>query len=169
MTTERCEECGFNGDDWTDKEALDAVRQLPARWSTATSGVEQSQAIRRPIPQTWSIAEYANHVREVLFGMRFLIDTAATASGTDLGASPPSSFEEEPRDLDLARALDRIESEATLLADRLAELTNSSWDDVVIVDGEQMDAHWVSRHAVHDATHHLMDVSRIQAALSRPC
>lgn len=81
MTTERCEECGFDGDEWTDNGALDAVRELPARWRAATFDVEQLQAVRRPIPQTWSIAEYADHVREVLFGMRFLIDTVGHSTG----------------------------------------------------------------------------------------
>jgi len=32
----------------------------------------------------WSIAEYADHVRRVLFGMRFLLDTAVTQPGTVL-------------------------------------------------------------------------------------
>ena len=31
----------------------------------------------------WSIAEYADHVREVLFGMRFVLDTALTFDGRE--------------------------------------------------------------------------------------
>jgi hypothetical protein len=46
----------------------------------------------------WSIAEYVDHVREVLFGMRFLLDTAVHDPGTDLAEPPEPSFEPEQRD-----------------------------------------------------------------------
>jgi hypothetical protein len=35
----------------------------------------------------------------------------------------------------------------------------------VIVADEAVDLHWIARHAVHDATHHLQDVTRLRANL----
>jgi hypothetical protein len=32
MPVERCSECGFDGDDWTDAAALDAIGELPERF-----------------------------------------------------------------------------------------------------------------------------------------
>ena len=49
--------------------------RLPAQWQRAVSEVDPDQLCDRPIPEMWSIAEYADHVREVLFAMRFLLDT----------------------------------------------------------------------------------------------
>jgi hypothetical protein len=69
MPVERCSECGLDGDDWTDAAVLDAVGELPERFRTATAGLGQHDAVRRPLPATWSIVEYVDHVREVLFGM----------------------------------------------------------------------------------------------------
>ena len=89
VSVERCEECGFDSDDWSDASAIAAIQRLPERWTTAVAGLTSSDQLWRPVPQMWSIAEYADHVREVLFGMRFLLDTAISQPGTDLGEAPP--------------------------------------------------------------------------------
>jgi hypothetical protein len=55
MPVERCSECGLDGDDWTDAAVLDAVGELlPERFRTATAGLGQHDAVRRPLPATWS-------------------------------------------------------------------------------------------------------------------
>ena len=166
VAVEHCDECGFDGEAWTDDAATEAIADLPSQWRRATSGLSHTDATRRPLPSTWSIAEYADHVREVLFGMRFLLESAASQPGVDLGASPDPPFDPEPRELDLQRALDGIEREARSLSRHLGSLTPPAWDHSAVVDGEAVDAHWACRHAVHDATHHLMDVDRARAALS---
>ena len=113
----------------------------------------------------WSIAEYADHVRGVLFGMRFLLDTAVTQPGSDLGNAPPSQFDPEPPFIEVDLALAGIAREATALRERLSALPPDAWISQVVSDGNYIDAHWIVRHAVHDATHHLLDVERIVAAL----
>ena len=113
----------------------------------------------------WSIAEYADHVREVLFGMRFLLETAVSQPGTDLGASPESRFDAEPRPIEVESALAGIGRESTALRESITELPAMAWESTVILDDMSVDAHWILRHAVHDATHHLLDVERLRVAL----
>lgn len=165
MVDKRCEECRFDGERWTDIEAMTAIAALPVRWRKAVSGLTSDQLHSRPIPETWSIAEYVDHVREVLFGMSFVLDTAVRQPGTDLGEPPESRFAPEPRFVDIEVALSGIESEASALRDRLAALPGSAWYSKVTVDGDEVDARWVARHAVHDATHHLLDVDRLREVL----
>jgi hypothetical protein len=165
MTVERCEECGFDGADWSDSDAIEAVRGLPRRWAEAVSAMTVEDLCRRPVERSWSVGEYADHVREVLFGMRFLLDTAVSQPGTDLGAAPESVFDPEPRVVDGERSLMGIGREAALLVEGLAALTTAEWTATVILDGEARDPRWIVRHAVHDATHHLLDVERLRAAL----
>jgi DinB superfamily len=162
---EVCTECGFDGDDWTDEEAASVIAQLPGRWSQAIDGLSLSDLRRRPIPSMWSIAEYTDHVREVLFGMRFLVDTALGDPGTDLGDSPEPRFDPEPRDIEIHSVLTALSAEAELLRDALAGARPSDWRSNVVVGDESHDLHWIARHAVHDATHHLRDVERLRAAL----
>jgi DinB superfamily len=165
MPVEVCTQCGFDGSAWSDADAISAIAPLPDRWSEAVDGLTDADVQRRPIATMWSIAEYTDHVREVLFGMRFLLDTAVGAPGTDLGKAPDPEFAPEPRQIDTDAALAGLSAEAEQLTDALASAPPSAWSNVVIVDGDVIDLHWIVRHAVHDPTHHLGDVTRIRAAL----
>jgi hypothetical protein len=162
---ERCDECGFNGEEWSDTAAISAIEVMPTRFANAVAGLSSDELLRRPVDGQWSIAEYADHVREVLFGMRFLLDLTVTQPGTDLGESPPSPFEPESRQVDIDTALVGIEREAATLLTTLSELSPNEWHSIVALDGGSVDAHWIVRHAVHDLTHHLLDVDRLRLAL----
>lgn len=162
---ELCAECGFDGRLWTDTEAVSAISELRVRWSDAVAGLTDTDLHRRPIPEMWSIAEYVDHVREVLFGMRFLLDTAVNSPGTDLGEPPETAFGPEPRVIDVGVALAGLSRETEHLADALAGTPPRIWTSTVVVSGDVLDLHWIARHAVHDPTHHLGDVARLRAAL----
>jgi hypothetical protein len=165
VVSETCDECGFNAEEWSDAEALSAIEGLPARYVNAVGGLTSDELLRRPVDNQWSIAEYADHVREVLFGMRFLLDMAITQPGTDLGESPSSPFQFEPRRIEIDAALAGIEREATSLLVSLSELSPVEWHSTVTLDRTDVDPHWISRHAVHDPTHHLLDIERLRLAL----
>ena len=165
MSVERCGECGFDSDDWTDASAIAAIQRLPVQWTTAVAGLTPSDQRRRPIHKMWSIAEYADHVREVLFGMRVLLDTAISQPGTDLGESPPPRFASQPRQIDVEAVLDGIEDEARSLGQQLSGLSVNEWILTVRFDKSSVDAHWIARHIVHDSTHHLLDIDRLRSAL----
>ena len=162
---ESCNECGFNGEEWSDAAAISAIAGLPTRFANAAAGLSSDDLLRRPVDGQWSIAEYADHVREVLFGMRFLLDIAVTQPGTDLGESPSSAFEPGPRQIDIDAALVGIEREATSLLRTFSELSPNEWHSTVTLDGANVDPHWIVRHAVHDSTHHLLDIERLRQAL----
>jgi DinB superfamily len=162
---ETCDECGFDGRAWSDAQAVDAIGGLPERWATAVEGVPEPDLQRRPIPTMWSIAEYVDHVREVLFGMRFLLDTTINDPGADLGYPPETRFAPEPRRIDVDTALALLAAEAEQLRDGLAAAPTGDWTSNVIVGGDEVDLPWIARHAVHDATHHLGDVARLRASL----
>ncbi len=160
-------ECGFDGGVWETGAALDAIESMPDRWRTAVAGLSDVDMQRRPIPDMWSIAEYADHVRETLFGMRFVLDVAVESPGTDLGEPPEPEFAPAAKPIAIATALAAIESEATQLASRLRQLAAAEWASEVGFGSRSHDVHWICRHAVHDASHHLDDVARLKVALSR--
>jgi len=162
---ETCDECGFDGRAWSDADAVGAIAGLPRRYASAVAGLADVDRQRRPIPTMWSIAEYVDHVREVLFGMRFLLDVALADPGTDLGDAPATAFEPEARAIDVDAALAGLAAEADRLSRALAGVPPNAWASRVIVDGDEVDLHWIARHAVHDPTHHLGDVARLRASL----
>jgi hypothetical protein len=162
---ERCDECGFNGAEWSDAAAISAIAGLPAQFANAVAGLRSDDLLRRPVDGQWSIAEYADHVREVLFGMRFLLDVAVTQPGIDLGDSPSSPFEPEPRQIDIDAAFVGVERETSSLLKTFSELSPKGWHSIVTLDGANVDPRWIVRHAVHDSTHHLLDMERLRLAL----
>lgn len=162
---EVCPECGFDGGTWTDADAVAAISGLPLRWSDGVDGLSLADLQRRPRPTMWSIAEYVDHVRETLFGMRFLLDTALDSSGADLGDPPEPRFDPEPRTIDVQQALAGLASEAQRLHDQLQVTPPHAWTSTVIVGGEELDVHWIARHSVHDPTHHLQDIVSLRSLL----
>lgn len=165
MPVEVCAECGFDGASWTDVDAISAIAELPDDWTQIIDGLSVPDLLRRPIPTMWSIAEYTDHVREVLFGMRFLLGTALGSPGINLGESPATRFDPEPRFVDVEQALSGLSNEAQLLSDQLQTTPQDAWKTTVIVDGDELDVRWIARHAVHDPRHHLGDVERLRASL----
>jgi hypothetical protein len=113
----------------------------------------------------WSIAEHTDHVRETVFGMRFLLDTALAEAGTSLGEPPVPRSDPEPRAIDVVVALAGFEDEVARLCERLDSITPDQWSSWVTVGSDRVDVHWIARHAVHDVTYHLGDVARLRAAL----
>jgi DinB family protein len=145
--------------------AIATIAELPARCIAAIDGLPAGDLQRRPAPDSWSIAEYVDHVRETTFGMRFILAIALEAPGTDLGEPPASRFDPEPRAVDVQTALDGLGAQAEQLHDQLEHLAAPAWESTVVVGGERVDVHWIARHAVHDATHHLTDIERLRALL----
>lgn len=165
MDVERCDECGFDGAAWTDAAAVGEIGALHERFTDALERFEPAHVTGRPLPDTWSVAEYVDHVREVLFGMRFLLDTAVTAPGSDLGDPPEPRFDPTPRAIEVADALAGLGHQAAALSTRLDALDADEWSATVVVGGDVHDAHWIARHAVHDSHHHLLDIERLRSAL----
>jgi MOSC domain-containing protein YiiM len=162
---ERCDECSFDGDRWPDQDVLTTLPIVAALWNEYIADATDDVLQTRAQAGEWSIAEYTDHVREVFFGMRFLLATALSEPDTDLGASPTPTFTAQPRTIDVERALDGLAQEGMTLALQLEGVGTAQWTAGVIVDGERVDLRWIGRHAVHDATHHLHDIGRIRQRL----
>ena len=90
---------------------------------------------RRPTAQMWSIAEYTDHVRETVFGMRFLLDIALADPGLDLGEPPQPVFEPDAREIDVEASLAGFDHEVFELCSALAGLPAQSWRLSVVVGG----------------------------------
>jgi hypothetical protein len=75
----------------------------------------------------WSIAEYLDHVRETLFGIRFLLDSALHSPGTDLRDPPEPRFDSEPNVIEVQQALRGLTSQARLLSEQLKTSPRQAW------------------------------------------
>jgi MOSC domain-containing protein YiiM len=165
QAAEQCEECSFDGDRWRDEDALSTLPIVAALWSEYLVDIAPELVQTRARAGEWSIAEYTDHVREVLFAMRFLLGTALAEPERDLGEAPTPRFSEQVRTIDIGRALAGVHEESNALARELGEIDPRDWGTGVVVDGERVDLRWIGRHAVHDVLHHLHDIARIRDRL----
>src|SRR5205807_5662672 len=63
-------------------------------------------------------------------------------------------------DESIAPVIDGLGANADRLARRATRVSAPDWARTATIDGESVSAEAVLAHAVHDATHHLMDVGR---------
>ena len=167
MTREReqCVECGFDSDLYDRADTITSQSIMPAILGAAIEGLDDASLGIRPAPDTWSIGEYLDHVRETTFSNRFAIEVARQQPGTDLGDAPEPAFTSEAKDIDVAVTLDAVRNEFDLMQQLLGSLNDDEWDNVVTVDGKATPIGWFARHVLHDAFHHLVDIGRIRYGL----
>jgi hypothetical protein len=161
MEPERCAECGFDGSRLTVGDAITALRSMRRRWGELFEDVPDDVLRKRPAPKVWSALEYAAHTRDVVamngWGMAKLLDG-------ELPEVPDIPPEDEVADhgynsLDPKAVLDELGANAERMAARAERVVGTDpWARTAASGGP--DAGYVLRHAVHDASHHLKDVSK---------
>lgn len=157
---ETCAQCRFDAAQYGLTDTLGTLRAIGPMWRQTTEGVAEDVLAARPRPDVWSAAEYAAHTAGVLEAMGRLLDAVATEDGLRLDAPPPTP---DPEVVPMGDALGRLDANATRLHDRARRIGGArspEWRHTATIGDDTIDAGWVIRHAVHDATHHLRDVSR---------
>ena len=161
MERERCDECGFDSALYDRADTISSQRIMPAVLRAAIEGLDDATMARRPDAQTWSIAEYLDHVRTTAKINHLLITAAVNTPGTDFGDAPQeAAIEPQAKEIDAERALLGIEREFHELQERLTTLED--WTGHVVFSGEAVSVDWFARHVLHDAWHHLVDIGRIR-------
>ena len=168
MAVDRCAECGFDPDDLRPADLPMAVRAFARRYraplTRSLPGEDLDDIVRRsPGPGVWSALEYGWHVVDIfrVFDDR-IRDTLAGREpdepvidweGRVAAASP--SAQREAVAADLADAADS-------LATTLAELNDDEWElPGTTGRGKQVTVAELATIAVHEGSHHLLDVGRV--------
>ena len=159
---EVCRACGFDSELYGRADAISSQRVVPAILAAATEGLDESALADRPDQATWSIVEYLDHVREVVFGNRMAIEMALREPGVDLGAPPDLGIAAERKRVDRAATLEALSGEYRLMEGLLSGLTGEQWRTSALLDGRRHSVGWFGRHVLHDGIHHLADIGRIR-------
>lgn len=153
-----CPECGLTASDIAPTDVAERVRADLPRWEDV---LRRPDARQRPAPDTWSVAEYACHVRDVyvLFGQRIQLmldeddplfadwDQDQTAIDDDYAAQLPSDVAPQlvAAGREIAAIFDSVPADAW---DRVGRRSNGSTFTVGTL----------AQYFLHDVVHHLHDV-----------
>jgi len=165
---ETCDECGFDSRAWRIRDAVSVFAALGEWWRLATDGLPGEALNARPAPGVWSALEYGLHSGLVTAVLRHGIGEVLATDGAALPAPPEgqdASDGDDPLALDPAVVVADLEREGIALAKLANRAPLDGWAHVGHSPVGDFQAEALLFHAVHDATHHWMDVGRGLAAI----
>jgi DinB family protein len=162
-----CDECGFD----FDATALDSVgetirgfgRRFRPPLLRGLAGEDLDGLVRRrPAPATWSPLEYACHVRDALALYNWRIGRTLAEDRPELPAMrrddvvTERAYNEQDRETVARELADAAER----LATRVDAVAGDQWDRCCLRDGDELSVAWMAKNAVHEGSHHLLDIGR---------
>ena len=140
VRVELCDQCGFD-----EREPRDLATAFAEVYASLERLQEHPEAGRRPEPETWSGAEYAEHCVD--------------------GADQTLAICRRAVELPESTSVGSLSEAAAATADLIGGLTDPQWD--AVTDGWSFDVsvRGAMVHLLHDLEHHLLDVRRGYAKL----
>jgi len=166
---ERCEACGFDGGAYSDGALLASLRLLGDRWEEQLSAAGEHLRTR-PDPGTWSAIEYAAHSRDVTRLHAYGVEQALTGAEPTFPVVSDDAIEAAAvayGDADPDEVLDALARAASRLAQLADDAGEHTWTRGLTVGETRSDVRRLLEHALHDSHHHLLDVDRGLAAITR--
>jgi hypothetical protein len=160
-----CPQCGLDARSVAGEDIPAVLRANAAGWQRALAASADPAA--RPAPGTWSPAEYACHVRDLLVLCEPRLDLMLTqhdpvfANWDQDAAVLAGRYREQPAEPVAAG----IAGAAATAADRFGRLTGAQWQRPARRgDGVRYTVLTFGRNLVHEAVHHLVDVTGVRYA-----
>jgi hypothetical protein len=161
-----CAECGMSYPGTDLEVAVRALRSVPADVRAAALAVPAAHRRMRPDPATWSVVEYACHVRDVFASFTIRLHRIGTE---DVPALEPMFADLRAarfryNDADLDAVLAELDGNVAGFLDEIAATTG--WDRTATRrPGELRTARWLVRHGLHEARHHTRDITAVGRAV----
>ena len=167
MSDSRCEECGFDYEALDPPDIPDSLRAFAKRYRAPLSrflpGEDGDSVVRqRPAPEVWSALEYAAHVRDVFANYDRWIGQCLAEQGQVLEGPGPDELAAAGRynEDDPAAVAEAVGANAERLAATVAAVPADGWDRAGVRRGEERSVLLMARRAVHEGSHHLLDIGR---------
>jgi hypothetical protein len=153
-----CPECGFDASTVTPSTVPGTVTNMLPRWRAA---LRRPDVAERPDEATWSVLEYASHVRDVfsLFDRRLnqmLTEDNARFENWD---QDKTAIEKDYANADPAVVSSELTAEGHQVAESFAGVRQDQWGRRGIrSNGSEFTVLTLAQYFLHDVVHHLHDV-----------
>ena len=158
---EVCEACRFDGEQYDVSDALGTLRAVPEMWREMLDGVADGVLAVRPAPEVWSATEYVAHSADITEVLGRVLHAVLAVDDLVLDERPPQG--EPDAGSGMPAAVGRLGANLARFGKLAASVGDDDapgWRRTVQLGEDRVDAAWILRHAIHDATHHLSDVGR---------
>lgn len=166
-TLPRCEECGFDYEALDPAEAPAAIRAFAKRYRAPLTrflrGEDGDAVVReRPAPEVWSALEYAAHVRDVFANYDRWIRQCLDEDDPVMEGPGPDELaaDRQYNGADPEAVADALAANAEGLAATVEAVPADGWDRGGLRRGEVRSVRLMTRRAVHEGNHHLLDIGR---------
>lgn len=164
-----CGRCSVAYAQVTVDDAVQAIQALPAQLRAAVDAVPPRFRRQRPEPSTWSVAEYACHIRDVLICTTIRLHRGRTenAPAVDPMFNDLRAALFRYNEANLTAVLDEAAAAVAGLCAEISRMNDPDWDRVVLRQpGERRTTRWLVRQAMHEGLHHLADIAAVRASLT---
>jgi len=160
-----CDACVFDASRWTREDAIRTIEHAGDLVALAIDGLADDDWTRRTRPDVWSIAEYVDHMREVIEFVRL---------GCELGQATPDAATPDvdqpviditPATDDRGRTIEALRDQAATATSFFNGLRGDAWDRGLLVGDARWTAAYSLTHICHDLMHHLADIAGIRRYL----
>jgi len=170
-----CAACQVAYAEVTVEQAVEQIASVPDDVRTAVAAIDEDARPgvlrQRPEPTTWSVTEYACHLRDVYVAYTIRLHRARTE---DRPVLEPMLNDLRVRrfrynERDLVAVLDELAAAAAGFCEEVRRNRDEQWDRTVTrLPGEERTARWLVRQALHEGLHHLADIRRVgESVVSR--
>jgi hypothetical protein len=153
-----CPECGFNASAATPATVPGIVAGMLPRWRAA---LLRPDAQERPDDATWSVLEYACHVRDVftLFDQRLALMLTEDDARFENWDQDLTAIEKDYANDDPARVSAALTAEGEQIARSFAHVGEEQWERKgTRSNGSEFTVLTLAQYFLHDVVHHLHDV-----------
>jgi hypothetical protein len=157
-----CIDCGFAFPECDVADVASRLRELTAQIRTFVVRVGRDRLSATPPGATWTGVEYVCHIRDVFEASTIRLFRTRTEDRPQLEPlyNDLRAVRFRYADADPMPVLDEIDAAAAGCCDEVARVAD--WDrKFTRLPGEERTARWLARAAVHEATHHLLDLRRL--------
>ena len=153
-----CPECGFDASTVTPSTVPGTVTNMLPRWRAA---LRRPGVAERPNDSTWSVLEYACHVRDVfsLFDRRLNLMLSSDNASFDNWDQDQTAIDKDYAGTDPAVVSAELTAEGHQVADSFAGVREDQWGRRGLRgNGSEFTVLTLAQYFLHDVVHHLHDV-----------
>jgi hypothetical protein len=165
-----CASCGLSFAEVSVERAIQAIRLVPGEVRGVVSAMPLEVQRVRPNRECWSITEYICHLRDVYATYTIRLHRAVTEYQPMLEPLFNDLRAQRFRynELEVKAVLPELDANVAGFLEEVSHTRNSQWSRIVTrLPGETRTARWLVRQVMHEGTHHLDDICRTMAIVSK--